>query len=236
MSKFKSVVALPLFILLFSSFSSAYERFQFGIHFLSGFPQNEFKRNVDQMGYGANFSLAYHFPRSLFSVGTALSFLIYGREVREESLSLTIPDVIVDVVTTNAIVNWHFYLRLQPLQGKFRPYLDGIAGFNFLTTDTTVEHRDYSVEYISSNNYHDTAFCYGIGGGIQVRLFHKEVRRTKPASFAVYLDAGARYLKGGRAEYLKKGSIHRDDSSLTYDVYLSKTDLLKAYLGLLFSF
>jgi hypothetical protein len=54
--------------------------------------------------------------------------------------------------------------------------------------------------------------------------------------FSMDLDIGIRYLRGGEAEYMKKGSIHREIDGVTYDVYRSRTDLVKAYIGINFSF
>lgn len=235
--KLSPVLSLLALELLGSSFGFSQERFQVGGHFLLGFPQAEFRENVEKTGLGGNFDFAYRFPRSIVSAGVAFGFLIYGQETRTEPLSSTIPDLIVDVRTTNSILLCHLFLRIQPLRGSFRPYLDGLFGFNYLSTDTSIgDHKGSGDDNLSSNNYSDLALSYGLGGGAMVSLV--EVRRAGrgPRVFSMDLDIGARYLKGGEAEYLKKGSIHREDGIVTYDVYRSKTDLLHAYLGLSFSF
>ena len=41
----------------------------------------------------------------------------YGSEKREEPWSMTIPDVFVDVKTTNDLLAAHLFLRLQPADG-----------------------------------------------------------------------------------------------------------------------
>jgi hypothetical protein len=239
MVKIKSLASLSLIILLSLGAASAFsqDRFQAGGHFVLGFPQDEFKQNVENTGLGGNFYFAYRFPRSFLSAGISFGFLIYGSERREEPLSLTIPDLIVDVRTTNSILLCHLFLRLQPPQGRIRPYLDGLVGLNYLTTDTSIKERgDWDDGRISSNNFNDLALSYGMGGGVMVSLV--EFRRVGNGRRVVSLDldCGVRYLKGGEAEYLKKGSIHREDGSVTYDVYRSRTDLLKANIGVTFSF
>jgi hypothetical protein len=45
-----------------------------------------------------------------------------------------------------------------------------------------------------------------------------------------------RYLKGGRAEYLKEGSIRIEGDQVLYDVSRSTTDLVTGYIGVSFSF
>ena len=54
---------------------------------------------------------------------------------------------------------------------------------------------------------------------------------------AVYIDLGARYLMGGEAEYLKKGSIILvDDDEVEYEVSKSTTDILTVHLGVMLTF
>ena len=53
----------------------------------------------------------------------------------------------------------------------------------------------------------------------------------------VFIDFGVRYLKGGKAEYLKKGDVERtDDGKVFYHPSESTTDLLNFNLGVSFAF
>ena len=215
----------------------AQNRFQAGGHFMLGYPQAGFRENVENSGLGGNFYFGYRFPRSLLSAGVSLGFLIYGHERHAEPLSWTIPDVIVDVRTTNSILLCHLFLRLQPARGKVRPYLDGLVGLNYLTTDTSVgDHDDWDDDSISSNNLNDLALSYGMGGGVMISLVDFINARDGRRVMSLDLDLGVRYLKGGEAEYLREGSIHRGDGEVTYDVSRSRTDLLKINIGVTFNF
>jgi len=231
-----ALLCLVLLLFFFRVASSAQERLQAGGHFILGFPQGEFKSNADHIGLGGDFYFAYHIPRSILSAGISIGFSIYGRETREAPLSPTIPEMIVDVSTTNSIMLGHLFLRLQPQQGKFRPYLDGLIGFHYLTTNTAIHDNCDGDDDISSNNYSDLAFSYGAGAGTMVMLIQGVRQDNKRRLFSMDLDIGIRYLRGGEAEYMKKGSIHREIDGVTYDVYRSRTDLVKAYIGLNFSF
>ena len=145
--------------------------FQAGGNFTLGFPQNEFKENIDNLGYGGTGFFAYRFPQSPLLIGASASFLIYGRETREEPFSTTIPDVSVDVTTTNSIIMGHLFLRLQPPRGSILPYLDGLFGFNYLSTRTTIENQANDEEVASSTNFDDITFSYGAGGGLMIRVY-----------------------------------------------------------------
>jgi hypothetical protein len=231
-------LSLSLFLLQWPVSASGGEKFQAGGHFLLGFPKGEFKKNVDGNGLGGDFSFAYRFPRTPLSAGISFGFLVYGHESRVESLSPSIPDLLVEVGTTNSILLCHMFLRLQPERGIVRPYLDGLAGLNYLTTDTSIDDLNDGDEggHLSSNNYNDLAFSYGVGGGAMVSVLRVVRGDRDHRIFSMDLDVGVRYLKGGEAEYLKKGSIRREDGVVYYDVSSSRTDLLKAYIGLSFFF
>jgi hypothetical protein len=234
--KLAALTAVAALGLGFSGPVCAQEKFETGLRFLLGFPSGEFRHNLDRTGIGADFSFAYHIPRSIVSAGISFGFLIYGSESREEPLSPAIPEFVVKVTTTNAILLGHLFIRVQPRSGTIRPYLEGLAGFHYMTTDTSIRGHDDWGDSLSSNNFNDLAFSGGLGGGARLELLQIRRRNRDDRAFSLDLDLGVRWLKGGRAEYLKKGSIHRENGVVSYDVYESRTDLWLAGLGLTFSF
>jgi hypothetical protein len=221
--------------IIFAITSSGYsqERFQIGLNFTLGYPQGEFNKNLDSSGLGASGYFTYRLPKTPISIGASAGILVYGSDTREDFLQSSIPEVMVDVTTRNYILNCHFLLRVQPFDGQFRPYLDGLIGFNYLWTETGIYDQSGGVfdEIASSVNLSDFAFSYGVGGGFMVSLYQRE-----KSAFAICVDSGIRYLKGGNAEYLKEGDIIRQDGELIYNVSYSKTDLFTVHIGVVFSF
>ena len=176
------LMAYFVFIILFAvSAGYAREPFQASANFSLGFPQNEFRDNVDQIGYSGVGHFAYNFRNSPFLVGISLGILVYGSERREEPFGPTIPDVMVDVVTRNNIFLFHFLFRVQPPKGTLRPYLDGLIGFNYLFTDTSVRSQRFDEDnpIASTNMYNDIAFSYGAGGGMMIQVLSKKRDRRK---------------------------------------------------------
>ncbi|HHS13779.1 MAG TPA: hypothetical protein ENN03_08465 [bacterium] len=207
--------------------------FEAGGSLTLAFPQNEFADNVDNLGFGASGNFLARFPGSPLAIGGSFTFLIYGSETRKEPL---IPPVYVDVTTTNAIIMGHVLLRIQPSDGPLVPYADGLLGFNFLTTDSRIENEQ-GEEIASSNNFRDITFGYGAGAGVKIRVHQKPDRKSWETGIsAVYLDLGARYLMGGEAEYLKKGSIEIDGDDVRYTVVKSTTDILTIHAGVMMTF
>lgn len=237
MNKIKIIQLCMVILLLLVSLSWAQSSFQAGLNFSLGFPQSEFSENVDNIGFGLSGHFSYQIPRSPVTIGSTLGFLIYGRESRKEPLSTTIPDIIVDVVTTNNILTGHLMMRVQPLANDaiIKPYLEGLFGFHYLWTETKIEDWDNDDDDISSKNYDDAAMSYGGGGGLMIRVYQGQKEKSH-GFFSVNIDIGVRYLLGGEAAYLKEGDIIRDNGKVIYSPSQSTTDLLTTTVGVTLNF
>ncbi|MFH0991721.1 MAG: hypothetical protein V1799_17070 [bacterium] len=216
------------------------QKFQGGLSFLLGVPKGEFRKNMNNTGYGISGEIGFAPQKNPYMIGIDVSFMNYGMEERQEPFSTTIPDVTVNVESQNNIVLSHLFLRLQPNTGSVRPYLEGAVGLKYLFTQTTIKNQGHANEEIaSSTNLDDIAFSYGGGAGIMVRLFRSndDEDRKLPFRFSdALLDIRVRYLAGAEAEYLKEGSIRREAGRVVYDVQTSKTELMGIHIGLAVTF
>lgn len=205
-----------------------------GLSFAVATPKGEFRDNVTREGYGLFLEGLYMLGKgSPVKMGLKLGFLNYGIETRNEPLSTTIPDLTVGVRTNNNIFLGHIILRLTEQFGSVAPYVDGLAGFNYLFTDTSLEDlRDYET-IASSTNISDTAFSYGFGGGLMVKV---STFKYKGKRNGLFVDLKVHYIYGGEAEYLKKGSIKREGGNVYYSSHYSRTDLLLYQLGVAWRF
>jgi opacity protein-like surface antigen len=120
-------------------------------------------------------------------------------------------------------------LRAQPRTGPVRPYFDGLIGLKHLFTKTSISDLSDDETIASNTDLSDTALSYGFGGGLQIPL-------TKGPEARILLDTGVRYLRGARAEYLRKGSIREDNGLVFFDVLSSRTDVLTVQVGVIFRF
>ena len=196
-----------------------------------GLPQGEFEHHVDDAGVGLNVFVGLGLGRTPFVIGLDGGFLVYGFERRHEPFSTTIPDVTVAVETSNAIAMGHVLFRLQPPTGFFQPYLDGLFGFKYFFTETSIndEHHDGEFAIASSTNFDDAALSYGVGGGLDFEI-HRGHRKS------VFINVGARYLFGSEAEYPKEGSIERRNGHVFFTTERSETDILITQLGITMKF
>jgi hypothetical protein len=209
------------------------QKLDVGIDFLTGLPQNEFRDKIRETGYGVSGHVGYFIGDLPVMVGAELGYLRYGSETHREYLSETIPEITVDVKTTNNILMFHGFARVQAQDGAVRPYVEGLFGFKYLFTRTSIQDNWYDETITSATNYDDLVGSRGFGAGVDFRLWNGNKRKNHPGVYDLSLNVSARYLWGNKASYLKKGSIIRnDDGTLTYLVYRSKTDLLTPQIGL----
>ncbi len=207
--------------------------------FLVGVPQGEFAANVGQNGYGVELTGAFAPPETPLRAGLNLGIMSYGEDTRREPFSTTIPDVTVEVSTSNTIVIINAEGRLQPNVGTFRPYLALTFGASVLSTRTSITNESTGEEVASSTNQNDVAFNYGAGAGLNVKVWTNTDKEEAWEDFRVNdvsIHLGGTYLRGGEAEYLKKGSIRTVNGQAVYDVLTSRTDIILYSLGVSMTF
>ena len=206
------------------------ERGWAALHFDIADLQGDFDRQVGRSGYGLSAEGWAAIGReSPLALGARAGFVVYGHESENVPLSPTIPGVWVDVDRNNNLVLAQLLLRLQSWGGDVRPYGEAFIGFNYLYTRTTVVSENTGIEFAGSNNWDDTAFAWGGGGGLLAR-----VGRTRGGP--IYIDAGATLVKGGRALYLAEGDVRIVDGRLVYNFHDSYTDYVLWRVGVMFAF
>ena len=220
-------------------------KFEIGSDFTIGSPQGEFGNTVDSNGYGFAFTGLYKSDILPIYIGLQLGYLQYGSTARTEQFSPQIPEVDVRVKTTNNIFTSHLSVRFIREFGRIMPYCEGLIGVNYLFTHSSVENERFgNYPVFTTNNQDDSALSYGIGAGYLLKLYtfkpviNKRRNSEKPGMDGVQLllNLNIQYLKGGKADYLREGSIIHNGQDVTYDVKTSTTDLLSYRIGFAVSF
>jgi hypothetical protein len=241
------VLVFALFMLVYTLPSRAQEpevapeprdipaKIQAGLGLIIGFPVGDFGEQITNPGVGLGGHFGYRIKESPVIIGLDIGYIIYGRESRRERFSLTIPDVTVNVITENNILTTDFLVRLQPREGVFRPYIDGLIGFSYLFTKTSIRDvpEPFGDDVASSVNFDDFAFNYGGGGGFMVRVYDGRAKRTEfnRGMRSVSIDFRIRYLNGSKADYLKRGGVIRQGGNVSLNITRSKTSLVSAFIG-----
>lgn len=239
-SKWRFSTTIPILLLLIGvagpvSAQDEPSRVQAGAGLVVGVPSGEFGNYVTNPGVGITGHLGYRIPNTLAIIGVSVGYIIYGRETRREPFSLTVPDVTVHVITENNILPVNLFLRFQPREGRLRPYVEGLTGFHYLFTETTIEDIPNSSEndIASSTNFDDFSFTYGGSVGVMLQVYDgNEKRRTQGGAVkSVSLDFRFRYLNGGNASYLERGAITRSAGQVTLNTTRSRTNIATIYIG-----
>ena len=227
-----SLTVLLLVISFCSATSFAETNWQGGLYFNGGFPQGDFKDELDnEEAFGIGCQFFYTPEKSPLAIGIEGSWMNYGHESRTEPFSTTIPDVTVDVSTNNNIAQGFLVLRGHTMGNSIRLYGDALIGVNYMFTETEINDNGlFDDKVASSVNQDDASLAYGFGGGVQVPIYTK--RNEGDTKLQICFDSGVRYIFGQEAEYLKEGSIERNDTKVTFECLKSKTDMLRVHAGI----
>lgn len=200
-----------------------------GGSFMIGYPQGDFRKNVDKMGYGFQVHGLLWAPslERPFSIGLNAGFLIYG-EVKQNLPWVGFPGVYLNLTRTNSMANLHLIMQVSPFFGTIRPYVEGLFGGSYIFTTSKVESEWADKEIATSTNFDDLAWNYGGGAGILFKLTDK-----LEGIDALYLDLKARYLFGTEAEYLTEESLKgvKANGEPIFESKKSKTDFFTFHIG-----
>ena len=138
--------------------------------------------------------------------------------------------VLVDLATANSIAGFAFGPEVGVPSGPVRPYLN--AGFSGLLFRTVSSVRGIGGEedtIASTTNLSDLTGAWVVGGGLRVPLGGSEL--------PIELDLGVRYHRGGRASYLREGSIvDNPRGPATIFPHTSRTPFVVYSVGVRFRF
>lgn len=204
-------------------------RWQGGLGLALGVPVGDFSGNVD-IAAGLTGQFDYGLSSSVFSLGAEATILFYGSESRRVPL-VGLPDLSVRVERSNQMALLHGRLRAQPREGRVRPYLDALVGFNYISTRTRVDADDVcgrqgSCDDSSRTDLDDLVLSAGGGAGVTFG-FGADPHTTR-------LDLGVRYLYGGEADYLTKAGIPWGGDPIALEPHRSRTDMVMIYIGVAF--
>ncbi|GAB5409882.1 MAG: hypothetical protein BalsKO_22470 [Balneolaceae bacterium] len=229
----KRIICSIIFTMVLPAVGLA-QAFNFDIGFALGSPMGGFQQSLDRNSYGVDMGATYQIPNTPIHFGGGLIYQNFGWTERSEYFSPAIQEVKLRVRTTNNMVTPHFLLRIEPDLGAISPFVEGIIGFNYLYTESSVLDDWAEEEIASSVNYDSFTPSSGVGGGMKFKLY--EGYNGDGDFFGMSLILKAKYMLGGEANYLKEGGLIRNRRGVSYDITRSRTDLTTFNVGVVFSF
>jgi hypothetical protein len=213
-------------------------RWHGGLGLLSAVPSGEFGTNIDH-SWGLTGHLDARLGHSVFRLGIETSLVMYGSSERTVPLDQAIPEVptALRVDTENDMWLLHARIRAERPRGRWRPYADGLVGFNDLVTRSTIPGGQdcYSMFFggwctestiASHTNARDIVPSYGAGAGLMVG-FSSSPRSPR-------LDIAVRYLSGGEGRYLTEGAIRNEGWASAPATSQSRTNMVTVFMGVSF--
>ena len=197
------------------------------IHTSLAIPQGEFADELGRTGYGLSLFAGVQVRSMPLILGIEGSLYEYGREYFRVPVSYAVPDVKYRMKTLNNFFTAHFVSRVQWRRHRIKPYAEGLIGLKVFYTETSLSNR-YGGSEPSTANLTDTAFSYGAGGGVDFFV-------SRSFAVDIHLHAGVRYLRGCKAEYLKKGAIARTGGHYAHKASRTRTDALMPTFGISFT-
>lgn len=202
-------------------------RFQFTPKFLTGVPIGSFGNRIGASPGGA-VDFAARVGRTPVLVGVALDYLRHGTETRRVALYPGVPEVFSDVDTTNNLFRSHALVRFQPSTGRARPYAEGLLGFSYTYTHTSID-LGHEGGRAGTTHLGDFAPSFGAGGGVTIGL------ASLPDAH-VALDVGLRYVTSGDVDYLTRGELRRDGDGVAFEATRSPASLFAVQVGVAVDF
>ena len=196
------------------------------ITFIQARPQNQLARNIG-LGYGGQATYLFRLDNRGFAhLRGDLAVLGYGIERKHVPLSPTIGGRIrVDVSTTNYILPLSIGPELMWPTGPVRPYVNAGLGAQVFWTESSVSgSNDVDETFASTTNQSDWTSTWVAGGGVFLPV--------SAGKATVSIDLGVQYVAGGRAQYLRPGSIQDiTDTQVSITPLESTTHMALVHVG-----
>ena len=214
-------------ICIVACISSFSQKFSASIDVQMSVPQGDYKTANPDAGIGGRGDFFYRPQKNIpVKIGLELGMQVKGST--HQYFSGYINGFYDDfkVSASNNIFSLMFVTRLQPeKEGKIKPFLDAIAGWNVFFSTVNVERLTFYSAYNSSYSNSSKAkwaFTYGGAAGIDIPLNKRD---------DMGLELKCAYLFGSDTRYLTDPRID-NDGRVYFDEKRSTTDMLVPQIGL----
>lgn len=155
--------------------------------------------------------------------GFAFGFSVMGSADKTVPIITDYPGITEGTLTTRCkVFSYHPLLRLSPLRGRIRPYVDGMVGFRQFSTTSKVTAEGVEESISKERNETDLAFSTGWAAGVMVTL----------ADIA-YVELRVERFDSGDATYVDAKSVTvSDQGGVSFNTLTSNTDVTNIAVGI----
>ncbi len=190
-----------------------------------GFPTGDFKARFGETIYGISANVALPLRRFPLQIGYDFG---WGRMGAESELPSNSGAIFGTPAGPKVEVRSNVYdhlglVRLNPSQGRYRPYGDLFVGMRHFVTRSTLTTPSQDTEEEKTTN---VVSSYGWAVGAMVGITGN-----------LYAEARVERLYTGRVDYVDVSSIEiASDGTVTYEKLTSNVDVINVQLGVGFRF
>ncbi len=191
-------------------------------------PTGDFDRAWGRDMFLIGAQLAYPMRRiPILQPGFSFGFSVMGKNSTEVPINTNYQNISTGELTTRSkVFSYHPLLRLAPLTGKVRPYVDGMVGFRQFSTVSKVTAQGTEGNVSKERNESDLAFSRGWAGGVQVMLGN-----------TAYAEVRVERFNSGEATYVDPASVSVSDvGEVSFSTLTSNTDVTNILFGVGFRF
>jgi len=159
---------------------------QVDVNLIKGRTVGPYEEGADGTAYGVNLNLGrLTFP--MVQVGVDIEYLVTSKEARDVSIAVDgAPAGYVSLRTRNSVLSPSAVVRVQPVEGAVRPYVQTYAGIRLLSTwMTDTDREETDSQAVDRATFNDVALAIGIRAGINI-----EIWRTETETQRAYLHLG----------------------------------------------
>lgn len=226
---------LMLLAILFST-KTTHSQILVDIYGQGAFPLDAFKQTGYKNGLGFGFGIMSNRlnarqletpPFVQLHAGGSFGLTSFG--TRKFELELAEPQTgLADVKISNLDIMFLPTLRAVFGHGRVQPYIDGFAGFHFLSASQTIKPQKVSFnseyeEETQTNLANPATYFAGLSAGALFKL-----------SESVYVNTGISYGWGGNIKLLPLKNIEQNGNELNYNYTRANTNMLLIKLGFTF--
>lgn len=191
-------------------------------------PTGEFDRTFGKDMFHLGAHMGFPLGRTpLLQGGFAFGYSVMGRNEVTVPITTDYLGITEGTLTTRCkVFSYHPLLRLNPLGGRVRPYVDGMVGFRQFSTTSKVEADGIEDNISKERNETDLAFSTGWAAGVMVTLGE-----------VAYIEARVERFDSGEATYVDPESVTvSDQGAVGFGTLTSNTDVTNIMLGVGFRF
>lgn len=186
-------------------------------------PTGEFERTWGRNMFTLGAHMAFPLGRSPLQGGFAFGYSVMGTHQSTVPITTDYLGITEGTLSTRCkVLSYHPLMRLSPLHGKVRPYVDGLIGFRQFSTTSKVTAEGIEENISKERDLTDIALSKGWAGGLMVTL-----------GDIGYMEVRVERFDSGEATYVDPGSISvSDQGAVGFNTLTSNTDVTNVLFGI----